>query len=135
MDNVINAARSLGKIIQQDDRYTRYMKAQEANEQDSALQQLIEKFHETRIDLNAESGKPEKDMERVKELDAQVKNLYKDIFANPNMVELSDARNDMEYLLNFVNQIVTGSSNGQDPEAIQYAESCGGSCSSCSGCN
>ncbi|HAN44494.1 MAG TPA: YlbF family regulator, partial [Ruminococcaceae bacterium] len=34
-----------------------------------------------------------------------------------------------------VNQIIVGSVNGQDPDSIEEQSSCGGSCSSCSGCH
>ena len=135
MDAVINAARSLGKIIQADERYVRYMAAQEANEKDQALQLMIENFHGIRLELSQESGKAEKDQERISRLDTQLKKLYADIFANENMLEITEARQDMEGLLGFVNQIITGSGSGMDPETIEYSSSCGGSCASCAGCN
>lgn len=134
MDQVINAARSLGKIIQADRRYTRYMAAQALNEADTELQSMIGEFQQVRQELNAEVSKADKDQHAIRELDVRMKKLYADIFANENMLEMTEARNDMDELLSFINQIVTGSSNGQDPETIEYSASCGGSCSSCAGC-
>ncbi|MDR2932649.1 MAG: YlbF family regulator [Oscillospiraceae bacterium] len=135
MDQVISAARTLGKQLQADERYTRYIQAQEANNQDAALQEMIERFNLMRVELNTEVSKTEKDQERIKELDAEVKSVYRDIFANRNMIAFTEARGELETLIGFVNQIVTGSSNGEDPETIEYTASCGGSCSSCAGCH
>jgi cell fate (sporulation/competence/biofilm development) regulator YlbF (YheA/YmcA/DUF963 family) len=134
MDQVINAARSLGKIIQADGRYIRYAEAQKMQENDAELQEMISQFHQVRLSLNEEMGGPDKDQARIGELDSEMKTLYKDIFANPNMLELTEARTEMEELLTFVNQIVTGSGNGQNPETIEFSAGCGGSCSSCAGC-
>ena len=134
MDTVINAARSLGKIIQADERYVRYLAAQEANEKDQELQLMINQFHSVRMELSQETAKPEKDDSRIERLDSQMKKLYADIFANPNMLAITEAHQEMEGLLGFVGQIINGAGNGMDPETIEYSASCGGSCASCAGC-
>lgn len=134
MDQVINATRSLGKILQTDSRFTRYMQAQQANDNDAQLQDMITKFHDTRLALNNEMSKADKDQDAITALDSQLKEVYGEIMANENMVELSAAKDEMETLLTFVNQIITGASNGQDPDTIEFSASCGGSCSSCAGC-
>lgn len=134
MDQVINAARSLGKIIQADDRYVRYMLSQQRSDEDAALQEEIAAFQQVRTQLGEEMNKADKDQAEVDRLNADMRGKYAKIFGNPNMLELTEARNDMESLLTFINQIITGSSNGQDPELIEMQEDCGGSCSSCAGC-
>lgn len=134
MDQVINAARSLGKIIQADDRYIRYMLSQQRSDEDTALQEEIAAFQQVRSELGEEMNKTDKDQAVVDKLNADMRAKYTKIFGNPHMLELTEARNDMESLLTFINQIITGSSNGQDPELIEMQEDCGGSCSSCAGC-
>jgi len=134
VDKVIDAARNLGKVLQADERYVRYVTAQKLNNEDENLQKMVEKFNMMRVDLNTEISKADKDQEKITKLDADLKLVYRDIFANPNMLEFTDARNDMEALMGFVNQIVTGSSSGENPETIEYQASCGGSCASCAGC-
>lgn len=134
MDSVIIQARELGKTIQADPRYIAYNKAALANEQDEDLQKLIATFESNRNLLNEEIQKSEKDTDKIKELDAEVKDCYNKIFASPTMTNFNNARNDLQEMLTFINQIITGSSNGQNPETIEPA-SCASSCSSCSGCS
>jgi cell fate (sporulation/competence/biofilm development) regulator YlbF (YheA/YmcA/DUF963 family) len=135
MDQVIVAARSLGKVIQADDRYIRYMLATQKNDEDTALQEKIAEFQELRNTLSAEMSKEDKDQDLVEDLNKKMRGMYSGIFASENMRELSEARTEMETLLGYVNQIINGSSNGQDPELIDYQASCGGSCASCAGCS
>lgn len=133
--DVILAARELGKAIQADERFIRTKVAEQANEEDQALQQSIREFNGKRAELNSEVQKSDKDHDRIQVLDGELKAMYKEIFQNENMQSYSAAREELNYILNFVNQIITGSANGQDPEAIQYQESCGGDCGGCSGCS
>lgn len=136
MDAIISA-RELGKAIQSDDRYTRLMKAQEKNDSDTELQKSIQEFNELRTKLNEEIQKQDsdKDVDEIKQMDAKLKEMYKLIFENENMVEYTNARNELQEMLTFVNQIITGSTNGENPDDIQPQAECGGSCGSCGGCS
>ena len=134
MENVIAAARSLGRMIQQDERYARYAQAQSQNENDLELQEMIRSFHRVRAELNQENVKADQDADRLESLDRELKELYADIFRNDNMIELNEARGALEEMVSFATQIITGASNGQNPDAIEYSASCGGSCASCAGC-
>jgi cell fate (sporulation/competence/biofilm development) regulator YlbF (YheA/YmcA/DUF963 family) len=135
MDSVILAARELGKALQADERYIRYSATQQVNDGDEALQKMIAKFSAKRETLQGEIGKEDRDMELVNRLNAEASELYGQIFQNRSMVEFAAARDEVQQLLAFVNQIITGSSNGLDPDTIEYQAECGGSCSSCAGCN
>ena len=55
--DVIQMTRELGKAIQQDDRYTAYMLAKQANDNDAELQADIDKFDKLRAEYV--SKKPE----------------------------------------------------------------------------
>lgn len=134
MDKIIEMTRALGRAIQQDERCQRYMTAQEANDSDSTLQELIATFEIKRNALSTEVQKDDKNTEKIKELDSEVKSIYRQIFENENMIAFTEAREEMQAMIGFVNQIITGSSNGQNPDTIQQAAACGGSCSSCAGC-
>lgn len=133
--DVILAARELGKAIQADERYIRVMNAQENNDKDTGLQAEITAFNTLRTQLNTELQKEDKDQAAVKNMDAELKSMYKKIFENENMIEFSKARAEMQDMITFVNQIITGSAGGQDPEKIEFQSSCGGDCGGCSGCN
>lgn len=133
--DAIQAARELGKAIQADGRYIRVMRAQENNNRDTVLQEAIGAFNLMRSELNAEVQKKDKDAERIKEMDAELKAKYKEIFDNENMREFSGARDEFQEMLTFINQIINGSAGGQDPETIEFQQSCGGDCGGCSGCS
>ncbi len=133
--DVIEKARELGKALQQDERYLRLVKANQANDADETLQDLIGKFNLKRMEINQEVTKEQKDSDKLSKLDAEFKELYKTIMSRPTMVEYNAAKQDMESLVTFINQIVVDSANGEDPDTIEQATGCSGSCSSCSGCH
>ncbi len=136
--NVIEKARELGVLIQQDERYSVYYAAKEANDKDENLQDMINEFNMKRMQLNAEVSKENKNEERLSELDDAIKSLYGTIMANENMINYNKAKADMDSLLNQINMIITYSANGEDPLTCPCEEvnvSCGGDCSACGGCH
>lgn len=133
--NVIDKARELGKMIQEDERYTAYYKAKETNDKDEALQQMIGEFQEKRTQLNIEMSKDDRSAERLTALDDEIKSLYGRIMSNENMAAYNDAKNAMDDLLSRINTIIAYSANGEDPMTCPIEQqSCGGSCSTCGGC-
>lgn len=133
--DIIQSARELGKLLQQDARYKAYHAAREKNDEDEVLQRLIGDFNLKRLDLNTEMSKPERDSEKLKELDDEIKELYAQVMSNENMVAFNNAKNAMDEMIAQINNIITMSANGEDPETCPANPAgCGGSCSSCSGC-
>lgn len=133
--DAIQAARELGKAIQRDKRYHRISEAQQNSDADQELQKDIEEFNEMRGRLNTEVQKKEKDSDKIKEMDAELKTKYNRIYANQNMREYNAARNEFQELLTFINQIVNGSANGENPDTIEFQAACGGDCGGCAGCS
>lgn len=133
--DVIATARELGKLIQQDDRYTTYHSAKEKNDNDTELQDKIGEFNLKRMELNREMGKQEKDTTKISVLDSEIKSLYAEIMANENMAAFTAAKNEMDGMLNQINLIITSSANGEDPATIDPVASCGGGCDTCGGCS
>lgn len=135
--NVIDKARELGKMIQADERYAAYIKAKEANDSDSELQQMINEFQMKRVELNAEMAKDDRSAERLTALDNEIKSLYGNIMGNKNMADYNEAKTAMDDLLTQINVIITYSANGEDPMTCPTEEpgGCGGSCSTCGGCH
>lgn len=135
MDAVL-MAREVGKLIQQDERYNAYVTARKVNDDDAELQKLISDFEAKRYELNMEMTKTDKDADKLKELDGVIKNLYGEIMANPSMVKFNEAKNAMDGLLAEINNVITASANGEDPETCPSKPSgCSGSCCSCGGCH
>ena len=133
--DVIEKARELGKLIQADERYAKYLAAKEKYDKDEELQKLINEFTAKRYMLNMEMSKEDKDADKLKELDGVIKNLFNEIMVNPNMAEFNVAKNEMDGMLSEINNIITASANGEDPETCPSKPiGCSGSCASCGGC-
>lgn len=135
MDTIIKMTRELGKAIQKDDRYTAYVLAKQANDNDTELQGLIENFNQKRTELNMAMSAENKDAELLKKLDGEIKETYGKIMSNKNMVIFSGAQSALENLINEVNQIISMCANGEDPDTCEVSHGCSGSCSTCGGCH
>ncbi len=135
--DAIKKARELGKVIQEDERYKKYHEAKAANDNDKELQQLIGEFNLKRVTLNSEMSKPEKNDELIAELNQEIKDLYAKVMMNENMTAFSNAKDEMDSLLNKITMVITMSANGEDPDtcSVETQHSCSGSCSTCGGCH
>ncbi len=132
--DIIEMTRALGKAIQQDERYIRLSVARDNNDNDEKLQEMIGNFNLKRVEVNQEAARPDKDQAKLDALNESIRALYKEIMENPNMVEFNAAKEEIDSLMNFVNQILVLSVNGQDPDTVEQS-SCTGSCSTCAGCH
>ena len=137
MEKMIELAKSLGKELQQDERYLAFRKASEENDADESLQNLIGQFNLKRLDIGNEQDKPEPDSERINALNAEMKKIYSEIMSNQHMRDYQTARGEFEQLLDSINRIIAMSAAGQNPDDYDpMAEhSCTGNCSSCGGCH
>lgn len=133
--DIIEMTRALGKAIQSDDRYIAYCLAKQANDEDEQLQNLINAFNLKRMELQMEIGKPDKDNDKVQELNDLIKDTYQKIMSNPKMMVYNSTKSAMDELMNQINSIITMSANGVNPDEIDLDSlSCTGECSSCGGC-
>lgn len=134
---IIEMARQMGKEIQASDEYKALYNAKEANDNDSQLQELIEKFNLKRVELNVAMSSEEKDEEKISKCNTELQDLYNSVMSNENMVAFNKANSDLNDMMNQITTILMKSVNGEDPETCAAVEehSCGGSCSSCSGCH
>ena len=133
--NVIEKARELGTAIQQDERFIRYAKARLANDSDKALQEAIGQFNIARMELDREVNSENKDDEKVKSLNENLRKIYGDIMSSPAMVEYNTAKAELDTMVNEVNVIISKSVDGEDPETCDLHSGCTGSCSTCGGCH
>ena len=133
--DIIEMARELGKALQNDDRYIAYNLAKQVNDEDKELQEQIDSFETMRYDLSMELTKENKDTEKVKELDENIKETYNKIMSNKNMIVFSAAQKSLELLVNNIQQITTLSANGEDPASCEPSSGCTGSCATCGGCH
>ena len=107
--DVIELTRELGKAIQADERYIRFAKARLANDDDTDLQNTIGNFNIKRMELEKAVGEENKDEEKVKTLNEELRKLYGEIMSSKSMVEYNTAKALLDQMMNEVNTIITKS--------------------------
>ena len=133
--DIIEKARELGKLIQQEESYIALQKAQADADADMELQNLIGDFNMMRMSINNEASKKDKDSDKLALLNSQMREDYSKIMSNKNMIAYNEAKDAFDMVANRVLAIVQQSAEGADPETADYStSSCSGSCSTCGGC-
>ncbi len=133
--DIIEKARELGKLIQQEESYIALQKAQADADADMDLQNLIGDFNMKRMSINNEASKKDKDRDKLALLNSQMREDYSKIMSNKNMIAYNEAKDAFDVIANRVLAIVQQSAEGADPETADYStSSCSGSCSTCGGC-
>lgn len=133
--DIIERARELGKLIQQEESYIALQKAQADADADMDLQNLIGDFNMKRMSINNEASKKDKDSDKLALLNSQMREDYSKIMSNKNMIAYNEAKDAFDVIANRVLAIVQQSAEGADPETADYStSSCSGSCSTCGGC-
>ncbi len=134
--DVIKTARELGKAIQQDEIFIRYAKAKIANDNDKDLQDSIGNFNIKRMELEQAASEENKDEEKVKTLNEELRKIYGEIMSSAPMVEYNTAKALLDQMMNQVNIVISKSLDGEDPETLEIEDSaCTGSCATCGGCH
>ena len=124
--------RELGKAIQLDERYLAMQKAIEANEKDTALNELMSKIQLIQVSYQHEASKEEPNEEKMKAYDEEFRGVYTEIMMNPNMQAYEKARQDIDELMIYLTGILAMCVNGDDPDTCDpKAHQCGGDCSGC----
>lgn len=133
--DIIEKARELGKLIQQEESYIALQKAQADADADMELQNLIGDFNMKRMSINNEASKKDKDSDKLALLNSQMREDYSKIMSNKNMIAYNEAKDAFDVIANRILAIVQQSAEGADPETADYStSSCSGSCSTCGGC-
>ena len=133
--DIIEKARELGKLIQQEESYIALQEAQADADEDMDLQNLIGDFNMKRMSINNEASKKDKDSDKLALLNSQMREDYSKIMSNKNMIAYNEAKDAFDMVANRVLAIVQQSAEGADPETADYStSSCSGSCSTCGGC-
>ena len=128
--DIIEKARELGRLIQEEDSYKKLQDAQKNADADMELQRLIGEFNLKRMSINNEASKKERDQEKLSKLNTEMREAYSQIMSNENMIAYNDAKAAFDVVA-----IVQQSAEGADPETADYSQSsCSGSCATCGGC-
>ena len=135
--DIIELSRQLGKAIQEDESYINMRLAEQVSEADEHLQELITDFNLKRLAINSEASKADKDEEKLKAMNKEMRHLYSQVMQNENMVKYNTAKQEFETKLQRVLAIIQNSAEGDDPETTDYlgGMGCSGNCGSCGGCH
>ena len=134
-NQILKAAREIGGLIQQDDRFARVRLAEQAADADQDLQELIGEFNLKRIALNNESTNDDKDEAKLHKIDEELREVYARLMANDHMQAYQSAKADLDNLVHQIITIVNLSAQGENPETVETEHSCGGHCATCGGCH
>ena len=132
---MIEQARALGAALQQDELYKNYMAAAEKVDKAPAVQKKIGEFNNMRRELSLEMAKEDKDADRLTALDTDIRAVYDEIMAMPEMDEFNREKEKFDKLMKSIDFILSQAANGEDPMTCpETAPTCTGSCASCGGC-
>lgn len=133
---IIELARSLGKKIQDDERFIQLQIAKQQMENDEFLQGVIGEFNLKKMSINNEASKKNVDSDKIQKLNEELQESYKYIMTNENMIKFNEKKAELDGLLRRIFTIITRSAEGEDPDVVDYEEStCSGNCGSCGGCH
>ncbi len=133
--DLIALTRQLGHAIQEEKAYKDLQTAKLAADNDKELQDLIGEFNLKRMAINNEACKEDRDEEKLRELNTEMRDIYTKIMSNENMNAYNTAKTDLDTILQRVLAIITQSADGEDPDTTDFSESCTHDCSTCGGCH
>ncbi len=133
--DLIALTRQLGAAIQQDERYLKFQKVQQANEGDAPLNELMQRIQMVHMSYQHEASKEDKNEQKLDAYDREFNELYTKVMANPNMQAYEEAREEMDDLMRYITEILTLCVRGEDPATCEpeQQEDCGCDCGSCGG--
>ncbi|MBR4049059.1 MAG: YlbF family regulator [Clostridia bacterium] len=131
--DIIKLTRELGKAIQQDERYLKFVAAREANEADTQLNDLVGKMQLIHMSYQHEASKEDANEQKLQAYEEEFMGIREKIIANPNMATYEAARMAIDEMMNHIVGILTECIKGEDPETCEPPQehSCSGNCSSC----
>ncbi len=131
--DIIKLTRELGKAIQQDERYLKFVAAREANEADTELNDLVGKMQLIHMSYQHEASKEDANEQKLQAYEEEFMGIREKIIANPNMANYEAARMAIDEMMNHIVGILTECIKGEDPETCELPQehSCSGNCSSC----
>ncbi len=137
MDILVQMAIDLACQLQEDDRCQALHKAQQAADADEGLQELIGQFNLKRMAINTEEMKEgeERDVEKLRELNTDIRTIYAQIMENERMAAYNEAKTTLDELVRKIQTAINLAVQGQDPNLAAQEIACSGDCGSCGGCH
>jgi len=125
---ILEFAAQLGMKIKEDERVQAYYAANEAYENDEALQELVGEYNVQRMAMEEELQKDEPDSKFIELIEGRLQDIYDEVVANPIYLAYNEALT----MLNKIMHTVTDEIRFQ----VTGERSCShDGCSDCSGCH
>ncbi len=126
---IFEIAQLLGKTLKEDDRLKRLESAKKQYEESPELGKMMVEYEVQQKALENEVVKPEKDTHFIDIIQKRINELYESIVSHPAFIELNEAQNVVNELMNSVNQTIMFNITGEMPS------DCTHNCSTCGGCH
>ena len=126
---IFEIATQLGEELKKDERLVRLEAAKKAYEENPTLQKQLVEFEVQQKAMQNEVVKEEKDMQFIEIIQNRIDELYTSIIENPVFVELNEAQEAVNELMNSVNNTIMFAITGEVPSCTHNCSTCGGSCS------
>ena len=126
---IMELAAKLGDALKNDERLIRLEKARLAYENDPVLRKHMVEYEVQQKAMQNEVAKEEKDMQFIEIIQNRIDELYTSIIENPVFVELNEAQEAVNELMNSVNNTIMFAITGEVPSCTHNCSTCGGSCS------
>lgn len=127
--NVFELAIILGKALKEDPRLVKMEECRKAYEENPELSRLMTEYNVQQKAIENLAAAEEFDAQLIQNIQDRINELYEEITAHPVFVELNQAQEAVNELMNAVNNTITFAITGEMPS------NCTHDCSTCGGCH
>lgn len=126
---IFEIAAQLGKTLKEDERLVRLENAKKAYQESPELSKMMIEYEVQQKALENEVVKPEKDTHFIDIIQNRINELYRSIMEHPVFLELNEAQNVVNELMNAVNSTIMFNITGELPsDCTHNCSTCGGGC-------
>lgn len=129
MNDIIEKARELGKMLADSDELKALKGAEELQLADPAAQELMMEYANAREAAAVKAQNPDVTKEEFEQIQTDMEKAFAKLMTNENIKRYVEANNSFKSLINQVNSIIAYYVKGEEQQG-----GCSGNCSSCSGC-
>jgi cell fate (sporulation/competence/biofilm development) regulator YlbF (YheA/YmcA/DUF963 family) len=126
--SIYELASQLGQAIKEDDRMKRMEAAKKAYESSEKINNLLMEYGIQQQALTTMGDSADIDTDALTRIQDRIDEIYAAITTDPLFVELDEAQNDVNELMQTVNNTIMFNATGTTP-------SCTHDCSTCGGCH
>ncbi len=127
--NVFELAVLLGKALKNDPHLVRMDAARRAYEEDATIRTLMTEYEVQQKAMQNVASDENFEPQMMEMIQNRINELYEQIMAHPTYVELNEAQEAVNELMNAVNNTITFAITGEVPS------NCTHDCSTCGGCH